>query len=67
MITQPLVYWYFGYKYWITSKMLLIDGPKDFRERRRRHYECLNAMLVVLISTVSLLIGSFLSLQELYY
>ena len=38
LISEPLIYWYFAYKYWITSMMLRIEGTKEYREMKRRRY-----------------------------
>ena len=66
LLTQPQILWNFAYKNWITSKMLLIEGPEELRDEKRltytRRYNLFTGTLIFL----SLVFGFWLSYEDFY-
>ena len=66
LITQPLIFWNFAYKNWITSKMLLIQGTDEYLEERRRIYTRRYTMFTVFLIVPALVFGPWLAYLDLY-
>ena len=66
LVSQPLIFWNFAYKNWITSKMLLINGPDEYLNERRRIYTRRYIMFTVFLIVPSLVFGPWLAYLDLY-